>query len=348
MIWDGDELLAQVDTSGTLIEFWSRAEQPLPDGKWSRLVKARLPGNANPDQYLHSDWQGTVLATSGATGAGLLQEPPPRLWGPDGPPLAPLSWLGNHGYWYEGQLARPMHYVRARWYPDVGTGNGGGTGWLSPDPMGFDGGDWNLYRYVMNRPTVFVDPQGESPRNPWWRIRPHNLPPRGIFGPPGPTFRYGQYCGADVVKNPGWHVLPQDCLDACCMDHDRCLEGHYGAGYTEKQGHRCCDAILHDCVQDLPNSGCCDNSPLGSIICLTAAHTVLAGMVFTMYLWPPFWGPTTRPCLPVNKWPPNWRLFWGNPWCITASGVRRRKPAPRKPIPSAPPRPSPLPRPGAS
>jgi len=31
---------------------------------------------------------------------------------------------------------------------------------LSPDPIGFSGGDSNLYRYVRNNPTKFTDPSG--------------------------------------------------------------------------------------------------------------------------------------------------------------------------------------------
>jgi len=96
-----------------------------------------------------------VLASSSASGVGLVQNDPPRAWGQDGPSLAPFSWLGNHGYWYEGQLARTLHYVRARWYAEADP-----HGWISADPLGFEGGDGNLYRYVGNRPTVSVDPKG--------------------------------------------------------------------------------------------------------------------------------------------------------------------------------------------
>src|SRR2546427_3607770 len=141
------------------------ADQPpdraeLQERGWARQVKARVPGSANPDQYLHADWQGTVLASSGASGVGLVQNYPPRAWGQDGTTLAPFSWLGSHGYWYEGQLARTLHYVRARWYAEADP-----HGWISPDPLGFEAGDWNLYRYVENRPTAAVDPTGEQP---WW------------------------------------------------------------------------------------------------------------------------------------------------------------------------------------
>ena len=32
--------------------------------------------------------------------------------------------------------------------------------WLSRDPIGFYGEDWNLYRYLGNNPVIFVDPDG--------------------------------------------------------------------------------------------------------------------------------------------------------------------------------------------
>jgi hypothetical protein len=34
--------------------------------------------------------------------------------------------------------------------------------WLSRDPIGFNGGDANLYRYVANMPTMRTDPSGQS------------------------------------------------------------------------------------------------------------------------------------------------------------------------------------------
>ncbi len=51
-----------------------------------------------------------------------------------------------------------MQYNRARWY-DPSTGR-----WLSQDPIGFAGGDANLYRYVGNSPTNATDPSGLD----WW------------------------------------------------------------------------------------------------------------------------------------------------------------------------------------
>lgn len=45
-------------------------------------------------------------------------------------------------------------YMRARYYdPEVGR-------FISKDPIGFWGGDLNLYAYVVNNPVNYVDPSG--------------------------------------------------------------------------------------------------------------------------------------------------------------------------------------------
>ena len=38
--------------------------------------------------------------------------------------------------------------------------------WTSQDPVGFDAGDSNLYRYINNDPTKTTDPSGLDPRPP--------------------------------------------------------------------------------------------------------------------------------------------------------------------------------------
>ncbi len=47
-----------------------------------------------------------------------------------------------------------IQYNRERWY-DLATGR-----WMSVDPIGFEAGDVNLYRYVENEPTVLADEMG--------------------------------------------------------------------------------------------------------------------------------------------------------------------------------------------
>jgi RHS repeat-associated protein len=60
-------------------------------------------------------------------------------------------------YGYTGReldLESGLHYYRARYY-DSNVGR-----FISVDPLGFDGGDTNLYRYVGNSSTLATDPTG--------------------------------------------------------------------------------------------------------------------------------------------------------------------------------------------
>ncbi len=66
----------------------------------------------------------------------------------------PFQWNGGIGY-FKDSASRT--YVRAR---TLNTLQGR---WMTQDPIGFKGGDINLYRYVNNRPTVLVDPIGLFP-----------------------------------------------------------------------------------------------------------------------------------------------------------------------------------------
>jgi len=63
--------------------------------------------------------------------------------------LGRYAWTGR-----ELDVETGLQYNRARYY-DSGTGR-----WISQDPMGFDAGDSNLYRYVNNKPTQATDPSG--------------------------------------------------------------------------------------------------------------------------------------------------------------------------------------------
>ena len=56
------------------------------------------------------------------------------------------------GRWFDEDTG--LHYYRARWY------DADACRFVSRDPIGFDSGDSNLYRYVNNNPVNFIDPQG--------------------------------------------------------------------------------------------------------------------------------------------------------------------------------------------
>src|SRR5690606_33382781 len=74
-----------------------------------------------------------------------------------GNPLLGGSLPGTERYGFTGREsdAGGLAYYRSRYYlPDIGR-------FAGEDRIGFRGNDLNLYRYVHNAPTVFVDPTGE-------------------------------------------------------------------------------------------------------------------------------------------------------------------------------------------
>lgn len=63
--------------------------------------------------------------------------------------LGRYAWTGR-----EIDTETGLRYNRARYYdPTIGR-------WLSQDPIGFNAGDSNLYRYINNAPTMGTDPSG--------------------------------------------------------------------------------------------------------------------------------------------------------------------------------------------
>jgi RHS repeat-associated protein len=77
-----------------------------------------------------------------------------------------FKYVGQHGV-----MAEPngFYYMRARYYdPQVGR-------FISEDPIGFAGGDVNLYVYCINNPILFIDPLGLE-------LRIYNRKAKGTVG----------------------------------------------------------------------------------------------------------------------------------------------------------------------
>jgi len=136
----------------------------------SHLAIAQSSGQV---QYGLSDAVNSTVATvdqSGAIRSTFLYEPFGQTT------LA----NGSYPFRYTGRVpvSDSLYYYRARFYNSQ-TGR-----FISEDPIGFGGGDVNLYRYVGNAPTGLTDPTGltisQGAINHW---------------PTGPTMDVGQFCG---------------------------------------------------------------------------------------------------------------------------------------------------------
>lgn len=104
-------------------------------------------------QWFLADNQGTTRYLSdnaGAMGDEYVFDPWGALQGTD---------PGTTRYLYtarEFDIVTGLQYNRARWYaPDL-------QRWTGEDPIGFPGGQVNLYVYVGNQPTRFIDPMGRE------------------------------------------------------------------------------------------------------------------------------------------------------------------------------------------
>ena len=105
----------------------------------------------------------------------------------------------------EYDLTTGFYYYDARWYdPAVGK-------FISEDPIGYEGGDVNLYRYVENNPILFYDPSGL-------------VTDYGISCPPGYHSEGGLHsacCVKDADKEcvkwsePNWKTLGYSNVIAC-------------------------------------------------------------------------------------------------------------------------------------
>ncbi len=105
----------------------------------------------------HGDQVGSVVAMTDASENVVNR----YAYGPYGEILAEDEAISDNPFQYVGifgvmQEPNNLLYMRARYYdPLAGR-------FLSPDPIGFEGGDWNLFAYAAGRPYLLFDPSGKE------------------------------------------------------------------------------------------------------------------------------------------------------------------------------------------
>ncbi|MHC1727572.1 MAG: RHS repeat protein [Syntrophobacteraceae bacterium] len=133
----------------------------------------------------------------------------------------PFKFVGKYGV-----MAEPngLYYMRARYY-DPGVGR-----FISEDPIGFAGGDVNLFAYVQNNPVKWVDPEG---------LQAVPAPSPGIPLPLPPVVIPGTPENKAFVKS--FMQILRSLRDSV---HDPCGEGEDIREFCRKEKEKCIELCV--------------------------------------------------------------------------------------------------------
>jgi len=112
--------------------------------------------NQNGTFYYHRDHQGSIVALTDSAGTVVESFTYDNHYGTIINHTKTTET--NNPYAYTGREldTDELYYYRARYYdPQI-------QRFISEDPIGFDSGDFNFYRYVGNSPINFIDPSGKD------------------------------------------------------------------------------------------------------------------------------------------------------------------------------------------
>ncbi len=144
-LYDGWDILAEFDASGALLAKYSHG--PYVDHP---LVMER----AGQTYYFHAGQDGSISHVTDASGAVVNN----YIYDAFGNRISVTETVSNP-YGFTAREYDPesgLYFYRARYYdPKAGR-------FISSDPIGFAGGDSNLYAYVFNDPVNLIDPSGLS------------------------------------------------------------------------------------------------------------------------------------------------------------------------------------------
>jgi RHS repeat-associated protein len=141
--YDGDNLIEETNSSGTAVARYSQTQnidEPLA------MLRSAATG------YFHADGLGSITSLSNAAGSianTYTYDSFGKLTASTGSLVNPFQYTAR-----ESDPETGLYYYRARYY-DQNSGR-----FVSEDPVGFQGGDNNVYRYSFNDPVNLKDPTG--------------------------------------------------------------------------------------------------------------------------------------------------------------------------------------------
>jgi RHS repeat-associated protein len=137
------QVLAETDSSGNITDYYVYGL-----GLISRI------GSDDTRHVYHSDSRGSTIAMTDSLGNISHQYTYDEFGNLSGISEADTNlfrYVGGYGVMDEGN---GLSFMRARYYdPEIGR-------FLNEDPLGFEGGDLNLYAYVKGNPIIGIDPSG--------------------------------------------------------------------------------------------------------------------------------------------------------------------------------------------
>jgi RHS repeat-associated protein len=162
-VYDGLGRREKKTINGNLTEFLFDRLNPVQETSGAAVLSNILPGLgidefltrtdvvAGLTSYFLADALGSAVAVTDATGVvqtDYTYEPFGRTT------FAGVMTSSSYQYTGRENDGTGLYYYRARYYhPEL-------QRFISEDPIGFAGSDWNLYGYVSNNPLLFTDPFG--------------------------------------------------------------------------------------------------------------------------------------------------------------------------------------------
>jgi RHS repeat-associated protein len=138
-------LLADIDVTNNIVTHYLYAG--------ARLIASGGPGRGYV--FHHFNQIGSTLALTNSTGnvvGAFAYDPFGRVVARSGNVSTAMTFVGAYGVIESGG---DLFFMRHRYY-DATTGR-----FIQRDPIGFAGGQTNLYSYAANNPVSFVDPDGQ-------------------------------------------------------------------------------------------------------------------------------------------------------------------------------------------